>query len=151
MIQKFIKVGLYCARLGNFHGAFFIFGGLNLTPVHRLKDDWEALPNKSKVMFEKLRELSGSTANYGNYRRELKMFVGKPQIPHLAVTLKDLTALHDGIPTWNTDMEWKCRRCQFLNESVIPICQVCHTRPEGDGLLKEQKLNFQLSFTNNYT
>jgi hypothetical protein len=95
-LKHFIDLASQCLSLHNFYAVFSIVNGLSLTPVHRLKALWNKLSSGTKDKFEFLKTTATDTGrNYRFYRKQFKIGLGKPQVPHLAVVLKDCFQLEE--------------------------------------------------------
>jgi len=115
MIRIFIDTALECMKLCNWYAAFALVNGLGLTPVHRLKSDWARLSKAAKADFDRLQhDVTSSTKNNRAYRKLLRDSLGKPQIPHLAVTLKDCFQLEE-LPS-KDDVTGKINFSKFLKQ-----------------------------------
>jgi len=115
MIRIFIDTAHECMKLTNWYAVFALVNGLGLTPVHRLKADWARLSNASKMLFERLRDdVTSSAKNNRSYRKLLREGLGKPQIPHLAVTLKDCFQLEE-LPS-KDEMTGKINFSKFMKQ-----------------------------------
>ncbi len=92
LIHRFIDVAKCCLDLQNYNGAMAILGGLLSNPVHRLKEDWEAVPRDSQEIFAELRGLFATTGNFKAYRAAISACTA-PAVPYLGLSLQDLTFL----------------------------------------------------------
>lgn len=90
LIHKFIDVAKCCLDLQNFDATMAILGGLQSTPVHRLKEDWETVPKDSMTIFNEIKEVFVTTTNWKNYR-PLIAACSPPAIPYIGLYLQDLT------------------------------------------------------------
>jgi son of sevenless-like protein len=90
LIHRFIDVAKCCLELQNYNGAMAILGALLSNPVHRLKEDWEAVPRDSQDIFAEVRALFATTGNFKAYRAAIAAAV-PPAVPYLGLALQDLT------------------------------------------------------------
>lgn len=68
---------------------------LMLGPIYRLKSHWESIPSSAKKHYSELKTLLNGTKNYAAFRKTFQTGLGKPQIPHIAIVLKDLFQLEE--------------------------------------------------------
>ncbi|EWC48563.1 hypothetical protein DRE_01785 [Drechslerella stenobrocha 248] len=97
VIKHFIAVAEKCKFLNNFSTLTAIISALSTAPIHRLKRTWEQVPTRSRGILEGMRDLMGTTRNFGEYREMLHL-VNPPCVPFLGVYLTDLTFIEDGNP-----------------------------------------------------
>ncbi|KAK6350152.1 hypothetical protein TWF696_006396 [Orbilia brochopaga] len=97
VIKHFIAVAEKCRSLNNFSTLTAIISALSTAPIHRLKRTWEQVPTRSRGILESMRDLMGTTRNFGEYREMLHL-VNPPCVPFLGVYLTDLTFIEDGNP-----------------------------------------------------
>ncbi len=90
LIHRFIDVAKCCLELQNYNGAMAILGALLSNPVHRLKEDWEAVPRDSQELFAEIRALFATTGNWKAYRAAVAGCT-PPAVPYLGLALQDLT------------------------------------------------------------
>jgi hypothetical protein len=83
-----------------------ILAGLNMSPVVRLKESWESIPEKYMEILKSLDELMSSKINFKTYRSELASITEShktddpPILPYLGIYLRDLTFMDDGNPDY---------------------------------------------------
>ena len=90
LIHRFIDVAKCCLELQNYNGVMAILGALLSNPVHRLKEDWEAVPRDSQDMFAEIRSLFSTTGNWKAYRAAIAA-CAPPAVPYVGLALQDLT------------------------------------------------------------
>ncbi|KAJ3064993.1 Rap guanine nucleotide exchange factor 2 [Podochytrium sp. JEL0797] len=95
VLQNFILTTKACQEANNFFSLFSLMSGLGLSPVSRLKKTWEALPEKTKSVYEELEKIIDPSRNMKNYR-DLLIKAVPPIVPFLPIYLKDLTFMNDG-------------------------------------------------------
>lgn len=89
VLTHFLHILDKLEKYRNFFGVFALATGLGLAPLGRLKYISAALGAKEKKIWENATRLTDGKRNYYVYRDLLKKGLGSPQIPHIAVTLKD--------------------------------------------------------------
>lgn len=100
MKEKFIDTAFECLKLENFHTTFAIMAAMTQHAVHRLKDLQGALGPPHERIAEQLRTLTSSSDNYKTYRAIFKSALqnNRTCLPHLGVTLKNLTLYQASTP-----------------------------------------------------
>nr|XP_055192242.1 ras-GEF domain-containing family member 1A-like [Nyctereutes procyonoides] len=101
MLEFFIDVAQGCFNIGNFNSMMAIIGGMNLSPVARLKKTWSKV---KMAKFEVLERHMDPCSNFRNYRTALQgatqrsqMAKSSPEkivIPVFNLFVKDLYFLH---------------------------------------------------------
>ncbi|CAD7680102.1 unnamed protein product [Nyctereutes procyonoides] len=101
MLEFFIDVAQGCFNIGNFNSMMAIIGGMNLSPVARLKKTWSKV---KMAKFEVLERHMDPCSNFCNYRTALQgatqrsqMAKSSPEkivIPVFNLFVKDLYFLH---------------------------------------------------------
>ncbi|KAM3181295.1 hypothetical protein ACTXT7_014647 [Hymenolepis weldensis] len=113
MLKRFIKIAKLCKDLRNFNTMFCILVGLHMSPVERLRQTWERLPNKYVKMSRDLALVLDPSRNFAHYRNLLNSSPQSssmmspsqtgaqclPLVPYLPLVLKDLTFIHLGNPS----------------------------------------------------
>ncbi|KAM7533597.1 hypothetical protein Aperf_G00000120978 [Anoplocephala perfoliata] len=114
MLKRFIKIAKLCRDLRNFNTMFCILVGLHMSPVERLRQTWERLPNKYVKMSRDLALVLDPSRNFAHYRNLLNSSPQSsssmtspaqtgaqclPLVPYLPLVLKDLTFIHLGNPS----------------------------------------------------
>lgn len=100
-ISYFIRLAYESFQIRNFFSLFAIVMGLSLGPVYRLKSAWQKLDTPSKTKFDEIKNrVTDPSRNCTQYRTIFRKGLGGPQIPHIAVVLKDCFQLEE-IPTLN--------------------------------------------------
>jgi son of sevenless-like protein len=95
-VKHFIDVAQQCKDLHNFHSVFSIVSGLSMAPIWRLKQLWAKVGKAHVDKFEALKK--SVTDNSFNARAPRKIFkagLGRAQIPHMAIVLKDCFQLEE--------------------------------------------------------
>jgi len=95
MIRYFIAMGRRFKKLRNYFALNAVIAALNSTPIQRLKDAWQPLPDRDKKVFESFKEVFSSKGNFKNYRT-LFRHVEPPAIPNFALFLQDLVFIEEG-------------------------------------------------------
>ena len=110
MLQLFIDIGRESLRLNNFHLLFQIIGGIEQQFITQLKSLWSALPDPYHETYSELKDVVDPKGNYRVYREHLAAVATERHIPYLGVVLKDVTMIHDGLPTHHADADgrWGC-------------------------------------------
>eukprot|EP01087_Luapelamoeba_hula_P011925 TRINITY_DN3309_c0_g1_i1.p1 TRINITY_DN3309_c0_g1~~TRINITY_DN3309_c0_g1_i1.p1 ORF type:complete len:698 (-),score=87.63 TRINITY_DN3309_c0_g1_i1:98-2191(-) len=99
IITQFVRIAMCLRKLNSFNSLFGILGGLNSTPITRLKLTWEKVPRKETSEFKKLMKLIHTDGNYQKYRHTL-LEAKPPLIPYLALISRDLFVSEDGNATF---------------------------------------------------
>jgi len=149
IIKHLVDIIEEFANLNNFYAVFCLVGALNLTPVLRLASDWSRLSSATMSKLNSIKEnVTDGSKNFRLYRRLYKAGLGRPQIPHLAIVLKDCFQLEE-IDT--VDKEGKVVFSKFLKmyNELAYVFQCQHTlyHLEDDGEL----LNILLKSINEAT
>jgi hypothetical protein len=93
-IKHYVDIAQQLLDLHNFYGVFSVMSGLAMAPVWRLKSCWSKI-GKHTERFETIKKIADSSYNYRSYRKIFKAGLGRAQIPHIAVTLKDCFQLEE--------------------------------------------------------
>jgi len=98
IIKKFIRVAKRLHELRNYNTCIQVLFGLNNITVKRLRR-FKETPLAARVLekFTRLNEIYSTENNYSGVRQLPK---DAPCIPVLAVTLRDLTHIYDGVPKY---------------------------------------------------
>ncbi|KAF8571645.1 hypothetical protein P879_04378 [Paragonimus westermani] len=128
LLKRFIKLVKLCRELRNFNTMFCLLVGLHQTPVERLKQTWERLPNKYQKMYRDLSMVLDTSRNFCQYRN---LFVtsgeaSAPMIPYLPLVLKDLTFIHLGNPSQTADGLINFVKLRMLAKEIRAICRMCN-------------------------
>ncbi|PIA19481.1 ras GEF [Coemansia reversa NRRL 1564] len=99
VIKYFIAFAEHCRNLNNFNTLMSVLGALTSVPVERLTRTWQAVHQKSMVVYNQLRQIMRTDRNFAEYRDSLHS-CNPPAIPFVGVYLQDLTFIEDG----NDDM-----------------------------------------------
>lgn len=97
ILIRFLEIAWICKAHGNFQTVFEIMNGLTAPSVKRLKQTWGQLSPLHNERFKLLHEFTSSTDNYKHYREAMARCGARPRIPYLAVTLKDLFTIEEGL------------------------------------------------------
>jgi len=96
LMELFVRLASKLLKMHNFFSAFSVVSGLSLSPVYRLKTSWNGLSSRIKRKFEHIKTVISTQKNYAVYRRLLRTALGaRPQLPHIAVVLKDLCQIDE--------------------------------------------------------
>ncbi len=95
VLERWIHIAVECVKLGNYNAAMEMIAGLTNCAVHRLQDQWKAVPEKLKQQFEDIETLMQCMNNYGNYRKQLNERK-EPTVPYLGIFLRDLLFTKEG-------------------------------------------------------
>ncbi|XP_062523544.1 RAS guanyl-releasing protein 2-B-like [Corticium candelabrum] len=95
-IVKYIDVAQHLLSLHNYNGLIAIVGGLNSSPISRLRHTFEALSSKAQSALNDLTAAVSSDSNYSSYRKGLEAATsqGGFVMPVIGVCLKDLISVH---------------------------------------------------------
>jgi len=95
IIQKAIKLALKFRYQKNFNSLKAVLGGLQCTPIFRLKQTWKQVPSRYRRVFRELSELMSEENNFYNYRMVLRESMEKPPcIPFLGNFLTTVAHTH---------------------------------------------------------
>ncbi|KAJ3424243.1 guanine nucleotide exchange factor [Anaeramoeba flamelloides] len=94
-LGKFIKIGYHLKKIGNFNSVQEIIAGLSSSGVFRLKQTWNALPNKLKNIWVDLNQLMRGATNY-KVIRQILTTIDPPALPYIGMFLTDLVFIDDG-------------------------------------------------------
>ncbi|KAJ2081597.1 hypothetical protein H4R24_002218 [Coemansia sp. RSA 988] len=95
VIKYFIAFAEHCRNLNNFNTLMSVLGALTSVPVERLTRTWQAVQQKSMVVYNQLRQIMRTDRNFAEYRDSLHS-CNPPAIPFVGVYLQDLTFIEDG-------------------------------------------------------
>ncbi|OON17471.1 RasGEF domain protein, partial [Opisthorchis viverrini] len=133
LIKRFIKLAKLCRDLRNFNTMFCILVGLHQTPVERLKQTWERLPNKYFKMYRDLSMVLDTSRNFFQYRNMLTgTEAAAPMLPYLPLVLKDLTFIHLGNPSRTSDGLINFVKLRMLAKEIRAICRMCNVEYDID-------------------
>lgn len=90
LLHRFIDIAQCSVDLHNYNGAMAVLGALLANPVHRLRDDWAALPADSQDVFTEIKGLFSTAGNWKLYRAAIAA-AAPPALPYLGLALQDLT------------------------------------------------------------
>jgi len=94
-IKRVIKMGERFKTLKNYNSLCAILGALNSSPIHRLKQAWQRVPEKQLAMFESFKIIFINTKNFRNFRQTFRN-ISPPAIPYFGLFLQDLVFIDDG-------------------------------------------------------
>ncbi|CAH8576550.1 unnamed protein product [Schistosoma intercalatum] len=127
LLKRFIKLAKLCRELRNFNTMFCLLVGLHQTPVERLKQTWDRLPNKYQKIYRDLSMVLDTSRNFHHYRTLLSANnVSAPMLPYLPLVLKDLTFIHLGNPSCTPDGLINFVKLRMLAKEVRAICRMCN-------------------------
>ncbi|XP_018652625.1 putative pdz domain containing guanine nucleotide exchange factor, pdz-gef [Schistosoma mansoni] len=127
LLKRFIKLAKLCRELLNFNTMFCLLVGLHQTPVERLKQTWDRLPNKYQKIYRDLSMVLDTSRNFHHYRTLLSANnVSAPMLPYLPLVLKDLTFIHLGNPSCTPDGLVNFVKLRMLAKEVRSICRMCN-------------------------
>ncbi|CAH8642835.1 unnamed protein product [Dicrocoelium dendriticum] len=127
MLKRFIKLAKLCRELRNFNTMFCLLVGLHQTPVERLKQTWERLPNKYHKLYRDLSMVLDTSRNFFQYRNLLTANdASAPMLPYLPLVLKDLTFIHLGNPSQTADGLINFVKLRMLAKEIRAVCRMCN-------------------------
>jgi len=97
LLKKFVNMADLMVEMNNFSSCMSIIGGLNSSPITRLKNTWKEAGKETHDQFERINQLMSFRGSYGTYREYLKGVV-PPCVPFLGMSLTDLIFISDGNP-----------------------------------------------------
>eukprot|EP01006_Ploeotia_vitrea_P030641 TRINITY_DN63010_c0_g1_i2.p1 TRINITY_DN63010_c0_g1~~TRINITY_DN63010_c0_g1_i2.p1 ORF type:complete len:404 (-),score=213.39 TRINITY_DN63010_c0_g1_i2:50-1261(-) len=139
LLRKFIHVAYELRQLHNFFAMFSVMTALGLMPVMRLHRTWGQLGSRTREMYSRLAVQCSSDHNYRSYRRAFDKGLGKPQVPFLAVVLKDLFQLEDldgqdddgNVMFAKFQKQWAviaplldCQRIEYADIELLQCCRM---------------------------
>ncbi|XP_046861120.1 uncharacterized protein LOC124454353 isoform X2 [Xenia sp. Carnegie-2017] len=85
VISKVVQVAEKLHALGNFNSLKALLGGLQCTPIYRLKETWRQVSSKRKKSFRGLTKLMSEDDNFAAYRKEVDNLMNQktPCLPFL--------------------------------------------------------------------
>jgi len=98
LLQFFIEVSVYCLKFNNFNGVMEIVSALKQTPIYRLKETWDGLPESSIKQFTYLDDIFFSVPNSKEYRNIINIIKEDreiPCIPYVGICFQDLLTLEE--------------------------------------------------------
>lgn len=99
VIAHFIQVAEKLLQLQNFNTLMAVVGGLSNSSISRLKETQANISSDTNKVFNSLLDMLTSSGNYSQYRRRFAECTGF-RFPILAVSLKDLIAVHVALSDW---------------------------------------------------
>jgi len=90
VIEKLLQVAQKSESLGNFDCALAILSGLNNFGIQRLRNLWDALPDRSHHAFATMEEMFAPVNNFRLYHEAL-MQRKPPVIPYIGIIMRDFT------------------------------------------------------------
>ncbi|KIV95092.1 hypothetical protein PV10_02784 [Exophiala mesophila] len=90
IIKQWVKIANKCLDLHNFDTLMAITCSLDSTNIKRMRKTWEAVPQKTKNVFEELRKVLDTSKNYSALRQQMQA-QDLPCLPFIGIYLTDLT------------------------------------------------------------
>lgn len=98
IIKQWIKIANKCLELHNYDTLMAIVCALGSTNLKRMKKTWEAVPHKTKAVFEELCKVVDVAKNYAVLRQRIQSQL-PPCLPFVGVYLTDLTMVDSANPS----------------------------------------------------
>lgn len=98
IIKQWVKIANKCLDLHNFDTLMAITCSLDSTNIKRMRKTWEAVPQKTKNVFEELRKVVDISKNYSALRQHMQT-QDLPCLPFIGVYLTDLTMVDSANPS----------------------------------------------------
>lgn len=98
IIKQWVKIANKCLELHNFDTLMAIVCSLDSTNLKRMRKTWEAVPQKTKTVFEDLRKVVDISRNYAVLRQRVSSQL-PPCLPFIGVYLTDLTMVDSANPS----------------------------------------------------
>ncbi|KAL1953379.1 hypothetical protein VTO42DRAFT_2950 [Malbranchea cinnamomea] len=123
-LEKFTNIAQKLRALNNYNSLGAIIAGLNGTPVYRLTQTRELLPQSTQKQFMSLVILMGTQKSHFAYRLAWENSFGE-RIPFLPLHLRDLVSAEEGNKTFvganNDCINW--RKFEIMGEVILGIQQ----------------------------
>lgn len=119
MLEKFITFGETLRQLNNYQSLMATLAGLNLAPIHRMKNHWSRVSKKRLKVWDELNDLMSSDNAFKAYRAALDES-RLPAIPYVGVHLTDLFFKEDANPD-TIDGLINYRKRELVFESIEHI------------------------------
>ena len=94
-MRKCIKIALHLKECRNISSLCAFNSALISTPIHRLKDAWNGIPQNDIRKFEEIKELFGMADGYKKLRR-FQREVHAPAILHFGLWLQEIVGIDEG-------------------------------------------------------
>lgn len=98
IIKQWVKIANKCLDLHNFDTLMAIICSLDSTNIKRMRKTWEAVPQKTKIVFDELRKVVDISKNYSALRQRISAQL-PPCLPFIGVYLTDLTMVDSANPS----------------------------------------------------
>ncbi|KAK5050816.1 hypothetical protein LTR84_003375 [Exophiala bonariae] len=98
IIRQWVKIANKCLELHNFDTLMAIVCSLDSTNLKRMRKTWEAVPQKTKTVFDDLRKVVDISRNYAVLRQRVSAQL-PPCLPFIGVYLTDLTMVDSANPS----------------------------------------------------
>ncbi|KEF51926.1 uncharacterized protein A1O9_11915 [Exophiala aquamarina CBS 119918] len=98
IIKQWVKIANKCLELHNYDTLMAIVCSLDSTNLKRMRKTWEAVPPKTKTIFEDLRKVVDISRNYAVLRQRVQSHL-PPCLPFIGVYLTDLTMVDSANPS----------------------------------------------------
>lgn len=122
MLEKFMNIALKLRQLNNYNSLAAVIAGISATPVHRLTQTRQLVPEVVHKRFARLVLLMGSQKSYFAYRLAWENSP-MPRIPFMPLHRGDLISAEVGSMTFvgsqGDRINWK--KFEVLGEVLLPI------------------------------
>jgi len=98
IIKQWVKIAAKCLELHNYDTLMAIVCSLDSTNLKRMRKTWEAVPPKTKAVFDDLRKVVDISRNYAVLRQRVQSHL-PPCLPFIGVYLTDLTMVDSANPS----------------------------------------------------
>mmetsp|Transcript_12275 Transcript_12275/g.31138 ORF Transcript_12275/g.31138 Transcript_12275/m.31138 type:complete len:1091 (+) Transcript_12275:220-3492(+) len=98
-LTHWINVTFELLQLNNLSAVMAFTSALQSTPVLRLKQTWKLIGNTATSRFDRLREVVSSDMSFKAMRGHMELAT-LPAVPHVGLSLTDLTFIEDGNPDY---------------------------------------------------
>ncbi|KIX00121.1 uncharacterized protein Z518_10258 [Rhinocladiella mackenziei CBS 650.93] len=97
IIKQWVKIANKCLELNNYDTVMAIVCALDSTNIKRMRRTWEAVPQKTKTIFDELCKVVDVSRNYSVLRQRVQSQL-PPCLPFIGVYLTDLTMVDSANP-----------------------------------------------------
>ncbi|KAK4941323.1 Ras guanine nucleotide exchange factor bud5 [Elasticomyces elasticus] len=97
ILKQWIKIANKCFELHNYDTVMAIVCALDSTNIKRMRKTWEAVPQKTKSIFDELCKVVDVSKNYSVLRQRVQSHL-PPCLPFIGVYLTDLTMVDSAFP-----------------------------------------------------
>lgn len=150
VIRKAIKLACRCRYAKNYNSLKAVLGGLQCTPIFRLKATWKQVPSRYRRLFRELSEIMSENNNFSIYRQEISTALRNPpcipflgnfltQVAHthayMAVHVKykrNHSFLENGSIRNKTEKKNRAKEDEGNSFKLGPIVHTTHTRSDSD-------------------